>query len=141
MDDAGVVLSGRGRMPEDGAKVWILDRAMRAHDDGVPAAFRHRIQAAWIGGIVGGGLHVICVYLRDSEGRSDSNLEILGVLTGIIRTLKGPWIVMGDWNVEPAELVRSNWLHIVKGTIHAPKAPTCHQHAMIQLARSRTQCS
>jgi len=43
----------------------------------------------------------------------------------MIATLRGPWILGGDWQCTPDELREAGWLKIVKGVIYAPTAPTC----------------
>ena len=52
------------------------------HPQFVAPEYLHRIGAAWIGGLTRGGVHVITVYLYDSEGASERNLELLRQLAG-----------------------------------------------------------
>ena len=40
-------------------------------DEIVPAAYRHRIAVTWVGAILKGGVHVLSVWLKDSEGLSE----------------------------------------------------------------------
>ena len=97
------------------------------HADAVPHEYSPRIAAAWVGGVIRGGIHCVSVYLRDSEGLSEANLAILTQLAALLRSLSGPWVVGGDWNIQPQQLQESRWLDLVRGTIHATSQPTCHQ--------------
>jgi exonuclease III len=90
------------------------------------ARHANRICGAWIGAVVKGGVHCFSVYLKDSEGISDTNADVLTHLTALIAAVRGPWIIGGDWNVSPDTLRKSNWPSIVGGHIHAPLAPTCY---------------
>ena len=71
------------------------------------------------------GIHLISVYLRDTEGLSQANLDILHSLAATISELQGPWLIAGDFNLEPSLLRQSGWLQLVKGVVHAPPDPTC----------------
>ena len=97
------------------------------HEGFVPSEFAHRICAAWVGGITRGGMHVISVYLHDSEGLSERNLALLEVLAAALRTLRGPWVAGGDWNLTPQQVGSTNILDVMCGQIVAPTMPTCHQ--------------
>ena len=91
----------------------------------IPQQWRHRFIATWIGGLVPGGLFVISLYLRASEGLSDRNKEPLSFAASFIQGLQGPWICGGDWNLSPAALLDARWPQQVCGSIAAPAAPTC----------------
>ena len=73
----------------------------------VGKAYEERIKHAWMGGIHKGGVHLISVYLWTGEGLSERNLALLHRLKLLTKTLKGLWVVGGDWNVEP-ELLQSS---------------------------------
>ena len=75
-----------------------------AGEELIAAAYRHRIAAAHVNAVLPGGLHVISVYLKDSEGLTEYNLRVLQEAAALARTLGGPWIMAGDWNVEPKTL-------------------------------------
>ena len=79
----------------------------------------------WLGSVCRGGLHLISIYLRHSEGLSPANLDILHSVAAAISALKGPWLVAGDFNLEPSLLRQSGWMQLVKGVVHAPAQPTC----------------
>ena len=100
---------------------------IRPHDGSVPCEFAHRICAAWIGGVTRGGIHVVSVYLHDSEGLSERNLALLQTLAAAVRTLRGPWVVGGDWNITPEMLRGTNIFNVMDATVAAPVLPTCHQ--------------
>ena len=71
-------------------------------------------------------MHIASVYFCDSEGMSETNLEILAELACLLLSLVGPWIVAGDHNFTPAMLAATGWLQLVKGVIRAPDSPTCN---------------
>ena len=50
---------------------------------------------------------MISVYLWTGEGLSERNLALLHRMKLLTKTLKGPWIAAGDWNLEP-ELLQSS---------------------------------
>ena len=100
-----------------------------AADEGlVDAAFQHRIAVAHVSAVVTGGIHVISVYLKDSEGLSEYNLRVLQEVAALARTLGGPWVIAGDWNVHPSKIQESNWLKVVKGTVATTCLSTCHDN-------------
>jgi hypothetical protein len=61
------------------------------------------------------------VYLKDSEGLGQTNLAILTELAAYIGTIRGPWVVAGDWNITPQQLQAASWDKIVKWF-----SPTCN---------------
>ena len=82
------------------AGVGLLTRrpiALTAHDEAIPSEYRQRIVAGWVGGVVKGGIHVISTYLFNSEGLTDRNRAILAAIAALIRTLRGPWVLAGDF--------------------------------------------
>ena len=88
--------------------------------------FEHRVHFAWICGVLRGGVHLGSVWMKDSEGASATNLAILGAITEAISALRGPWVLGGDWNMSPEELVATGWPLVVDGVVVAPGLPTCH---------------
>ena len=90
--------------------------------------FRHRLAVAHVSAIVPGGVRVISVYLKDSEGLSEYNLRVLQEAAALVRTLDGPWIMAGDWNVEPRMIQEANWLKVAKGTVVTACLSNCHDH-------------
>ena len=88
--------------------------------------FNQRLGAAWIGAVQKGGVHFVTVYLKDGEGIGETNQAILTELAAYLGTIRGPWIVAGDWNVTPQQLQAASWDKIVKGAIKHPKEATCN---------------
>ena len=89
----------------------------------------HRICHTWVNGVVKGGLHCISVYAKDGIGPTGENLELMEELTALVRSLDGPWVMAGDWNMTPETLTASGWPRIVDGTIVATELPTCNGSA------------
>ena len=81
----------------------------------IPDEYRHRLDMTWADGVCKGGINFLGIYLRDCEGFSEANLGILEVAGGALNGLTGPWIVAGDWNVNPETLAASGWLDMVGG--------------------------
>ena len=64
--------------------------------------------------------------MKDSVGANDFNLKILREAAAFANSLEVPWIMAGDWNVEPSVLAGTNWLSLVQGRLVAPKIHTCN---------------
>ncbi len=75
----------------------------------------HRAHVRWIGTICKGGVYVVTVYLWNGEHLSERNLGILEALAATLATCKTLWIVTADFQVPPAELLRSGWPELVGG--------------------------
>ena len=58
------------------------------------------------------------------------------VLAACILCFDGPWIAMGDWNLEPQDLSQVGWLDTVNGKVFAPSAAACAGEAQF----STTSC-
>ena len=58
--------------------------------------------------------------------RSLENLDILECAAMLIASLRGPWVLCGDFNLTPEVLRASGWVNHVQGRIVAPKRPTCN---------------
>ena len=56
---------------------------------------------------------------------SGLNQWLLEALAAFCLALDGPWIVMGDWNMEPAELAQAGWLDVVGGKVFSTTTVTC----------------
>ena len=80
----------------------------------------------WVGTLCRGGVHLISVYLFFGEGLSCRNIDLLQAIAGVIGELRGPWILAGDFNITPQDLISTGWLQLVGGTVHAPSLPTCN---------------
>ena len=86
----------------------------------------HRVAHAWIAAVCKGGVHVISVYLRHSEGLSQENITILDAVACFIDTLRGPWLITGDFNMEPDVLRSSGWTQVIGGQLHVAEQGTCN---------------
>ena len=94
----------------------------------IPEAMQHRLACTWVDCILKGGVNFLNVYLKDSEGLSETNKLLLETGAGVLNGLKGPWIAQGDWNMPPETLAASKWLEMVDGVIFATQLPTCHDN-------------
>ena len=52
---------------------------------------------------------IVTLYLQDGIGMTGANLDTLFELQSIITQLGLPFIIVGDWNVEPATLMSVPW--------------------------------
>jgi hypothetical protein len=84
-----------------------------------------RMQVRGMGAICNFGVHLVSTYLWCSEGLSLRNLDVLQCVAQVLQRLRGPWLVGGDFNLEPALLQQSGWLGLVRGVVHAPAGATC----------------
>ena len=82
---------------------------------GLQSDLHHRLQFSWVAGICKGGVHILNVYLKDSEGLSPTNMHLLEQAALCLKSIKGPWIAGGDWNMEPQMLEAAGWLSMVGG--------------------------
>ncbi len=87
---------------------------------------RYRYIRRWVGAICKGGVHFGSVYCRSAEGLTELNLDILQDVAVDLASVRGPWVLGGDWNVTPEALAASGWLALVDGTVIAPPTPTCN---------------
>jgi hypothetical protein len=62
-------------------------------------------------------LIVISIYLKDGEGMSHVNLARLSQVHDLIKSTKVPWIILGDFNMNPRVLEQGGLLELVGGTI------------------------
>ena len=62
-------------------------------DDVVNLEYQHRLAFAHVGGFCKGGIHCGSIWLKDSEGLSETNKQILAEATATIGRLRGPWIL------------------------------------------------
>ena len=65
----------------------------------------------------GTSLTVVGIYLDASIGLVGQNLVKLHTLAKLLSMVRGPWIVIGDWNATPQELAQIGWLQINGGKI------------------------
>ena len=62
-------------------------------------------------------LVVVSLYLKDGEGMSPTNLARLGQVHGFIKSLKVPWIILGDFNMGPDTLDQGGFLDLRGGSV------------------------
>ena len=56
-----------------------------------------------------GGIVFISLYLHDGEGLSQRNKTILQIVGALVRDLRVPWAIGGDFNFAPDVLAASMW--------------------------------
>ena len=86
---------------------------------------RSRILARHIHAMLKGGVTLVTVYLEPGTRASGLNLWLLEVLAACCLCFDGPWIAVGDWNMEPHELSQAGWLNTVNGKVFATSSVTC----------------
>ena len=96
-------------------------------DKAVADGFSTRISHAWTSVVCRGGIHIVSIYLKHTEELSPDNLAILDAAAQLIDSLRGPWLLAGDFNMEPATLQAGGFLDLVHGQVFAPSQPTCKQ--------------
>ena len=58
------------------------------------------------------------LYLRDTEGlNGPTNAEVLSSLVAFVRTLPEPWIILGDWNLDPTEVQDTALIQVMRATV------------------------
>jgi hypothetical protein len=83
-------------------------------------------------------LAVVNVYLRDSTGLgAPPNSSIVSALQGFVRSLSFPWIIAGDFNIEPEELQATNLLEMLGGRLLCTDEPTLDQGGRLDFAIAR----
>ena len=101
---------------------------LRGDPDLVAKRFRLRISYAWLGSGRKGGIHVLSVYLWTAEGTSQRNKDLLGEVERITKTLRGPWVVGGDFNLDPEEV--KSWATSNGANVYCPDYSTCNQRCL-----------
>jgi hypothetical protein len=64
---------------------------------------------------------VFAVYFKDGIGLAGETLERRMQLASTARTLKGPWIMVGDWNMTPQQLAEGGVVDQTGGSVITPK--------------------
>ncbi len=85
----------------------------------------HRVHVRWIGTVCKGGILVITIYLWNGERMSHRNREILEAVAAVLATCGGLWLIAADFQMSPADLLKSGWPELVGGVVVAPTEPTC----------------
>ena len=91
-----------------------------------PAGSGGRVAALWVQAAIPGGLLVVSVYLWHSEGLTARNRDILNGALGAVAAHGGPWVIVGDFNYQPARLAEELGPSLEKAgaVILAPDRPT-----------------
>ena len=88
----------------------------------------HRVAISWVNAVAKGGVHFISLYLIDTVGLNEANKLILEEVTVAVKSLKGPWVIAGDWNLSPETLAASGFLQMIGGALFSPADPTCNDN-------------
>ena len=80
-----------------------------------------RLTMAWVDAYK--GIYVVSVYLYDGDGLSERNMAILQHLAKQLATLAAPWIVGGDFNIEPHALEQGHWWGALGAIFVVPETP------------------
>ena len=104
----------------------------------IPDICSHRIHLAWVACLARGGVHCMSIYLIDSVGMNPSNILICEQAALTLRSLSGPYICSGDWNVEPDVLAASGFLKLIDGVVFAASLPTCGEKTFDYFVVSRS---
>ena len=101
-----------------------------------PEASQGKLAAAWVDGVLRGGLLLMSAYLWNVEGATERNLGILRAAGEEVAKYGGPWIIAGDFNMTPEEFSddpgTAAWLLQVRGCIVAPATITCRSSATVK---------
>ena len=89
-----------------------------------------RMSVQWLGSIARGGIFVGSIYLHSGEGMLARNLRMLEEAARVLMALLGPWILAGDFQVEPQALLESGFPRLAKWVVVAPSAPTGMGHTI-----------
>ncbi|CAK0837763.1 unnamed protein product, partial [Prorocentrum cordatum] len=84
----------------------------------------HRFQACEVNLGFREPCRVISAYFITKIGRAKENIGLLAALHEFefVGQLESPWVVMGDWNMEPVGV--REWAHSAGGALVAPEEPT-----------------
>ncbi len=101
-----------------------------------------RFSVQHIGAVLGGGLYLASTWLYPAVGaRAKGKLDLLHRAAGVLRSLRGPWVISGDWNIPPADLVASGWLNLVGGGPGCAAVSDVPRRHLRLLCRSSLPCS
>ena len=85
---------------------------------------------------------VISIYLKHSVGiQEDTNAAIVGALMACVQQWQGPWIVAGDWNLEPSELIQSEMPSLLKGEVVAPDSASTNTGSLLDFSMASRDLS
>ncbi|CAE7539966.1 unnamed protein product [Symbiodinium natans] len=83
----------------------------------------------------GWDLLLVNLYLQSGVGPTGGvNPEILRRLAALLSQTSTPWLVLGDWNCPPDELLRLGYPTMVKGRLAVPTSPTINTGGTLDYA-------
>ena len=83
----------------------------------------------------GWDLLLVNLYLQSGVGPTGGlNPEILSRLAAVLDQTSTQWLVLGDWNCSPSELLRLGFVYKVKGQVVAPSGPTINTGGTLDYA-------
>ncbi|CAK0854059.1 unnamed protein product, partial [Prorocentrum cordatum] len=103
-----------------GVSVATLRPSAAAAAPGPPA---HRFQVCEVNLGLREPCRVISAYFITKIGRAKENIGLLAALHEYVGQLESPWVVMGDWNMEPVDV--REWARSAGGALVGPEEPTC----------------
>ncbi|CAK0789309.1 unnamed protein product, partial [Prorocentrum cordatum] len=103
-----------------GVAVATLRPSAAAAAPGLPA---HRFQVCEVNLRFREPCRVISAYCITKIGRAKENIGLLAALHEFVGQLESPWVVMGDWNMEPVDV--REWARSAGGALVCPEGPTC----------------
>ena len=83
-----------------------------------------RVLALFHSGIAPGGTLIISVYLHTGAGLTQENWQILSTIGQWLTSQALPFVIGGDFQVEPAQLEDSGWVRAIGGFVVAPQLAT-----------------
>ncbi len=88
-----------------------------------------RAAGAWQSAVARGGMLTVSTHLHDGLGlegeKAEPNTAILNSIRRALFESRCPWVIGGDFNVPPEEMVRSGWPDRLGGVVVAAREPTC----------------
>ena len=70
-------------------------------------------------------LLVLNVYLDQTDQLGVKNRAILMMAGVTIECLGIPYVMGGDWNLTPQQIIATEWINTIDGQVIAPEDPTC----------------
>ena len=91
-----------------------------------PEHIKSRFALNHIAAVCKGGIHAGSCYLTSCNAgiSGPRNLDALQLMAGVLRAVRGPCVIAGNWNCTPDDLKNIGWLELVGAMIVAPNTPT-----------------
>ena len=97
----------------------------RAHGCNTATVSKARGAVHTFSGVCGRGVALGNVYLETGGVMSRTSWDVLCAVGRRLAQLRWPFVVGGDWNLEPGVLQSSGWLDMIGGAVLAPLGGTC----------------